>query len=102
MASYLSAPGPFPHESTLDEITAIFAEHAPVNSVRMRRHLTSKDFRGSVFVEFATPEDAQKVSSDNLQVMGSLLRVLDEDVSLTQEAAPPPESSGSAFCDAWL
>lgn len=62
---------PFPHDSTLDDLMAVFSEHAPVNSVRMRRHLNSKDFRGSVFVEFATNEDAGKVtplaSSQDLQ-----------------------------------
>lgn len=32
-----------------------------VNSVRMRRHLQSKDFKGSVFVEFADKDTAEKV-----------------------------------------
>lgn len=33
----------------------------------MRRHLTSKDFKGSIFVEFADKETADKVR-DILQV----------------------------------
>ena len=32
-----------------------------VNSVRMRRHLLSKDFKGSVFVEFDNSETSDKV-----------------------------------------
>lgn len=52
---------PFPHDEDLDSLAAVFAAHAPVNSVRMRRHLNSKDFRGSVFVEFASKEDAERV-----------------------------------------
>ncbi len=52
---------PFPFNTTLDAITAFFSERAPVNCVRMRRHAESKDFRGSIFVEFADEETAQKV-----------------------------------------
>ena len=52
---------PFPFDTTLDAITAFFSEQAPVNCVRMRRHAESKDFRGSIFVEFADEETAQKV-----------------------------------------
>lgn len=52
---------PFPHDESLDSLVAVFSPHAPVNSLRMRRHLNSKDFRGSVFVEFASKEDAEKV-----------------------------------------
>ena len=33
-----------------------------VNSVRLRRHLNSKDFKGSIFVEFADTATADKVS----------------------------------------
>lgn len=52
---------PFPFDTSLDAITAFFSEQAPVNCVRMRRHAESKDFRGSIFVEFADEETAQKV-----------------------------------------
>lgn len=53
---------PFPHDATLDAMTAAFATVAPVQSLRMRRHLQTKDFRGSVFVEFESEEVAQRVS----------------------------------------
>ena len=49
---------PFPYTATLDDLTAFFAAHAPVNCVRQRRHLTSKDFKGSCFVEFASVDAA--------------------------------------------
>ncbi len=52
---------PFPFKTTLDAITEFFQKRAPVNCVRMRRHMESKDFRGSVFVEFADEAAAQKV-----------------------------------------
>ena len=52
---------PFPFKTSLDAITEFFQKRAPLNSVRMRRHMESKDFRGSVFVEFADEAAAQKV-----------------------------------------
>jgi lupus La protein len=52
---------PFPYDASLDALTAFFAAHGTVRCVRMRRHLSSKDFKGSVFVEFATKEEADKV-----------------------------------------
>ena len=65
---------PFPYNANLDVLTDFFNKEAPVNAVRLRRHITSKDFRGSIFVEFASQEDANKVSeccsSVNLQCDG--------------------------------
>ncbi len=40
---------------------ALFEEQGTVRSVRMRRHLRSGDFKGSVFVEFDTEELAKEV-----------------------------------------
>ena len=37
------------------------AMYLQVNSVRMRRHLNSKDFKGSIFLEFEDEETAEKV-----------------------------------------
>jgi len=44
---------PFPMTSTIDELTAFFAAHCAkqVLSIRLRRHITSKDFKGSIFLE---------------------------------------------------
>ena len=64
---------PLPYNATLDVLTAFFSQEAPVNAVRLRRHVTSKDFRGSVFVEFATQEDAAKVDSCLVMLDGTTL-----------------------------
>ena len=44
---------PFPMTATIDELTACFAAHCAkqVLSIRLRRHITSKDFKGSIFLE---------------------------------------------------
>ena len=44
---------PFPMTATIDELTDFFSKHASVRSVRLRRHISSKDFKGSIFVELA-------------------------------------------------
>ena len=44
---------PFPMTATIDELTEFFSKHASVRSVRLRRHISSKDFKGSIFVELA-------------------------------------------------
>lgn len=53
---------PFPFDASLDAITSYFEAAAPggVRSVRLRRILATKDFRGSVFVEFGSVEEAEK------------------------------------------
>ncbi|EIE26293.1 hypothetical protein COCSUDRAFT_46027 [Coccomyxa subellipsoidea C-169] len=66
---------PFPYDTTLDAVTAFFNTVAPVNCVRMRRHLNSSDFRGSVFVEFACEEQATEVMSKSLVYEGAPLRL---------------------------
>jgi len=54
---------PFPYSTTLDDLTAFFNRAAPVNCVRQRRHLASKDFKGSCFVEFASVDAANQARS---------------------------------------
>ncbi len=58
---------PFPLEAQIDALSTFFTTHAPVNCVRMRRVLGSKVFRGSIFVEFATVEEADKVRGAGMQ-----------------------------------
>lgn len=66
--------GPFPFDTSLDEIVNFFEGVSHINSVRMRRHVNSKDFKGSVFVEFCTPEEAQHVQTSlNLEFQGAPL-----------------------------
>ncbi|GFR42570.1 hypothetical protein Agub_g3468, partial [Astrephomene gubernaculifera] len=67
---------PFPMDATVDAITEFFSGHAPVNCVRMRRHMRSKMFKGSVFVEFASLEDAEKVMAQSLEFAGAPIRML--------------------------
>ena len=52
---------PFPFDTGLDQLQAFFSEQGAVRSVRLRRHLGSADFKGSVFVEFETAELAGEV-----------------------------------------
>lgn len=52
---------PFPHTASLDALSDFFRQHGGVRCVRMRRHVTSKDFKGSVFVELDSAEEAQRV-----------------------------------------
>lgn len=49
---------PLPMDATLDAVREHFEALAPVNCVRMRRHVNSKDFRGSAFVEFSSEAGA--------------------------------------------
>lgn len=53
--------GPFRFDVTLEELQGFFETLGETKSVRMRRHVQSKDFRGSVFVEFASVEEAERV-----------------------------------------
>lgn len=66
---------PFPFSATLEQLTAFFSKVAPVKCVRMRRHLNSRDFRGSVFVEFDTLESANKVKDMVLEYEGATIRL---------------------------
>ncbi|BDA41164.1 Lupus La protein homolog [Coccomyxa sp. Obi] len=66
---------PFPFDTSLDAATAFFNTVAPVNCVRMRRHIVSKDFRGSVFVEFASEEQAAEVLGKSLVYEGAPLHL---------------------------
>ena len=54
---------PFPMTATIQSLTEFFEKECEerVLSVRLRRHITSKDFKGSIFVEFVSEETAKKV-----------------------------------------
>lgn len=52
---------PFPFDTGLDQLQTFFSQEGAVRSVRLRRHLGTADFKGSVFVEFQTPELAAEV-----------------------------------------
>eukprot|EP00798_Chlamydomonas_sp_ICE-L_P031970 gene31970-33897_t len=66
---------PFPMDASMDTLFDFFSKYAPVNCVRMRRVLSSKAFRGSIFIEFASTEDAEKVMATPLEFEGAPLRM---------------------------
>eukprot|EP00884_Botryococcus_braunii_P022248 jgi/Botrbrau1/8707/Bobra.0311s0019.1 len=66
---------PFPFDVTLEPLLVFFRTVAPVNCVRLRRHTYSKDFRGSVLVEFASLEDAEKAKGQALVYEGAPLKM---------------------------
>ena len=52
---------PFPFDASMEQLSAFWAKIAPINGIRLRRHVVSKDFKGSVFVEFTSPDVMQEV-----------------------------------------
>ncbi len=63
LAKSIYAKG-FPLSATLDDLLAFFATLSPaVAAVRFRRDLKTKAFKGSVFVEFATAEEASRCAA---------------------------------------
>ena len=61
---------PFPYDCKLDTLTDFFSKIAPIKCVRMRRNITTKDFRGSIFVEFESKETAEKVCPALRRIQG--------------------------------
>lgn len=67
---------PLPFDASLDTLTEFFGTVGKVVTVRMRRHSDSKDFKGSVFVEFDTDETAEKVMArEDIEFEGAILRL---------------------------
>lgn len=57
-----------------DEIQDFFEQHGKVLCVRMRKeNVRGGAFKGSVFVEFSTPEEAEKVAAMDLEFKGNKL-----------------------------
>jgi len=55
----------FPSDYSIDQVQQFFQTYGNVASVRLRRAL-NKQFKGSVFVEFNTVEEAKKVAASKL------------------------------------
>lgn len=53
----------FPVTATLEDIEAFFAGMTKVLAVRMRRHIGSKTFKGSAFVELSSEDEAERLAS---------------------------------------
>eukprot|EP00873_Tetraselmis_striata_P024318 jgi/Tetstr1/444582/TSEL_032433.t1 len=88
--------GPFPYTATLEQITEFFEQHGPVNCVRLRRHMESKDFRGSAFVEFDSEETAAKVGALELVYDGAPLRMTPKTEFVEQKIAEREARTNSA------
>ncbi|KAF9982685.1 hypothetical protein BGZ65_002588 [Modicella reniformis] len=58
------------------ELEQFFGSLGDVKQVRMRRHAETHDFKGSVFVEYATLEESSKIASSKLQFDGVDLLVM--------------------------
>lgn len=96
---------PFPFDATLDSLVDFFETIGDLNCIRMRRHLTSKDFKGSIFVEFSSVEEAQRVQGLPVEFAGAPLQLeLKEEYAKRkkeaakdgQEAAQPTEADALA------
>ena len=53
---------PLPFDCTLEGLQAFFGAVGSIKAVRMRRRPENKDFKGSVFVEMESPQEAAGVS----------------------------------------
>lgn len=63
---------PFPFDTSLDELNAFFSEAGAIKCVRMRRHTQTKDFKGSVFVEFESEAIMNEVMGITYFLPGSV------------------------------
>ncbi|KAG1657965.1 hypothetical protein FOA52_004736 [Chlamydomonas sp. UWO 241] len=64
---------PLPMDASIDELTKFFSAHGTVNCVTMRRHMKSKGFKGSVFIEFGDDAAAEAVLAASLTYEGAPL-----------------------------
>ena len=66
---------PFARDTSIEQVQEYFASVGkPAQSIRLRRHAVSKDFRGSIFVEFATEEEARAMAArTDLEFQGATL-----------------------------
>lgn len=69
---------PFSMTTTIDDLSEYFSRHAKVLSIRLRRHVLSKDFKGSVFVELSNLESCTYLLSkaNTLEYEGAKLKVM--------------------------
>lgn len=88
---------PFPYNATMEQLTAFFERQGPVACVRLRRHLESKDFRGSVFVEFGSEETADKVRAMELEYEGAPIRMTPKSEFVEQKVAERHARTNSPY-----
>ncbi|CAO3607344.1 unnamed protein product [Cunninghamella blakesleeana] len=70
-----------------DAIQEFFEQYGTVLSVRMRKEQKPKgEFKGSVFVEFSSPEEAEKVAAMDLEYQGKKLELLTKKAYVEKKA----------------
>ncbi|KAI9301186.1 hypothetical protein BJ944DRAFT_10027 [Cunninghamella echinulata] len=70
-----------------DDIQEFFEQFGTVLCVRMRKEQKPKgEFKGSVFVEFSTPEEAEKVAAMDLEYKGKKLELLTKKAYVEKKA----------------
>ncbi|GAX77420.1 hypothetical protein CEUSTIGMA_g4865.t1 [Chlamydomonas eustigma] len=87
---------PFPMDTSIDQITTFFSTQAEVNGVRLRRHPSSKTFKGSAFVEFESVEAMQKVAAMKLEFEGAELHLEQKPEYLARKKTERQQGSNGA------
>lgn len=76
--------------TTIESVRLLFADIAPVSSIVLRRTRdAAKKFKGSVFIEFETEEDAKKAAEAKITVPGQAepLQILSQSAYYAQKKA---------------
>lgn len=70
------AANPFPYDVKMNEVEAIFKEHAEVKSVKLAKHKNNKNIpSGFAVIELSSSEEAQKVVKMELACQGVTLEL---------------------------
>lgn len=75
----------WPKTTTIEDVEKFFAPHGTVLSVRFRR-LENKDFKGSLFVEFATEDEALSVLNKKPQIPETLVEIKKDEAGPSETA----------------
>eukprot|EP00879_Flechtneria_rotunda_P012030 GHRR01012564.1.p1 GENE.GHRR01012564.1~~GHRR01012564.1.p1 ORF type:complete len:211 (+),score=68.44 GHRR01012564.1:1674-2306(+) len=90
---------PFPMSASLDSIVAFFLDAgAELNAVRLRRHQKSKDFKGSIFLEAVSPEEAERVMGMQLVFQGAPLHIEKKQAYLARKIAERKAKQPDEVC----
>ena len=88
---------PFAKDATIEALLEYFKTVGNAQSIRLRRHTTSKDFRGSIFVEFATEEEAKAIAErDDLEYKGAKLTLMMKAAYMEQKKQEQAEKKAKA------
>jgi hypothetical protein len=87
----------FPTTATLDELQEFFAQNSSdVQAIRFRRHPKDRSFKGSVFVEFSTEEEASRFATLTLNYNETPLTIKSKMSYFTEKNAERTGSSAKA------